>query len=496
MAHRVERSAGQGTGAHGRAGAMTFRRTKIICTIGPNTSSYPVLEKMAEAGMDMVRVNMSHADHAGAEKIIGWIKTLNRKGRRPISIMLDTQGPEIRTGDVSEPIDLATGEVVTLSVRDPDEVETSSIHVNYRELADIARKGSRITVDNGLLNFEVLEVEAKQLVCKVIDGGLLGSKRHVNLPGVRLNLPAITQKDRVDVEFGLTHELDFIALSFVRAAEDVHELRSILSGRKGRPGIIAKIEDAEGVANLHEIAQASDGVMVARGDLGIETDIADLPNVQRRIAYACAKWGRRCIVATHLLESMIENPIPTRAEVTDVANAVYEGADGVMLSGETSVGKHPVRCVEQLVSITRASERFRGLGYERNLVAETDKQQLAIHAVALAESIKADGIVVVTRRGVMADLVTNARPPTVPIYAFTNDSRTRRRLTLNRAVRSYRTDFSLEPEKSLQRALRVLREREKMEAEAKVVVISDVLAGAQTDAIQIRFLGGAEEAAG
>lgn len=443
--------------------------------------------------MDMVRLNMSHADHDSATKTISWIRTLNRKGRRPVSIMLDTQGPEIRTGDVNEPMDLETGEVVTLSVRDPVEVETSSIHVNYRELADIAQVGSRITVDNGLINFEVLEVEAKQLVCKVIDGGLLGSKRHVNLPGVRLNLPAITQKDRADVEFGLAHDIDFIALSFVRSADDVNELRSLLGSRKSRPAILAKIEDPEGVANLHQIAQAADGVMVARGDLGIETDIADLPNVQRRISYACAKWGRRCIIATHLLESMIDHPIPTRAEVTDVANAVYEGTDAVMLSGETSVGKYPVRCVEQLVSITRASERYPGLGYERNLVATTDKQQLAIHAVALAESIKADGIVVVTRRGVTADLVTNARPATVPIYAFTNDSRTRRRLTLNRAVSSYRTEFSLEPEKTLQRALGVLREREQMNASAKVVVISDVLAGAKTDAIQIRFLNGEQE---
>ena len=473
---------------------IAFRRTKIICTIGPATSSYPVLERMAAAGMDMVRLNMSHADHAAAVKIINWVRTLNRKTRRRVSVMLDTQGPEIRTGDISEPIDLETGEVVTLSVRDPDEVETSSIHVNYRELADIAQAGGRITVDNGLINFEVLKVEAKQLVCKVIDGGLLGSKRHVNLPGVRLNLPAITQKDRADVEFGLAHDIDFVALSFVRSADDVNELRSLLGSRKNRPGILAKIEDPQGVANLHQIAQAADGVMVARGDLGIETDIADLPNVQRRISYACAKWGRRCIIATHLLESMIDNPIPTRAEVTDVANAVYEGADAVMLSGETSVGKYPVRCVEQLVSIARTSERYPGLGYERNLVADTDKQQLAIHAVALAESIKADGIVVVTRRGVTADLVTNARPPTVPIYAFTNDSRTRRRLTLNRAVSSYRTEFSLEPEKSLQRALRVLRERENMGAEAKVVVISDVLAGAKTDAIQIRFLGGEPDA--
>ena len=185
---------------------------------------------------------------------------------------------------------------------------------------------------------------------------------------------------------------------------------------------------------------------------------------------------------------MIKNPIPTRAEVTDVANAVYEGADAVMLSGETSIGKHPVRCVEQLVAITQSSERYPGLGYEEDLVANTDKQQLAIHAVALAESIEASGIVVITRRGITADLVTSARPRTVPIYAFTNDSQTRRRLSLNRAVVSFRTEFSNQPEKTLQRAFKVLQDREGLPPEAKVVVISDVLAGAKTDAIQIRFL--------
>ncbi len=465
---------------------MTFRRTKIICTIGPATATYPVLESMAKAGMNLVRLNMSHADHRSAADVIQWVRTLNRKVRDPISVILDTQGPEIRTGDVSEPMDLQTGQVVTLSVRGDDDVETSSIQVNYQELADIVEPGNRITVDNGLINFEVLETHGKQLVCRVIDGGWLGSKRHVNLPGVRINLPAITAKDRADIEFGLAQEVDYIALSFVRAAEDVEQLRSLIAQHGARTRILAKIEDQEGVSNIQAITQAADGVMVARGDLGIETDIADLPNVQRRIVHACARWGRRCIVATHLLESMIENPIPTRAEVTDVANAVYEGADAVMLSGETSIGKHPVRCVEQLVQITSAAERYPGLGYESDLEAATDKQQLAIHAVALAESIQADGIVVITRRGITADLVTNARPPTVPIYAFTNDSRTRRRLFLNRAVTSFRAEFSLEPEKTLQRAFGVLRDQQVIGGNAKLVVISDVLAGAKTDAIQIR----------
>ena len=468
-----------------------MRRTKIICTTGPATADYATLERMAEAGMDIVRLNMSHSDHEGAAQIVDWVRTLNRKQSRCIATMLDTQGPEIRTGDLSEPLDLQEGQVVSLSVRDPATVETSSIQVNYQGLADVLEVGHRITLDNGLINFEVLEANGQQLRCRVIDGGQLGSKRHVNLPGVRVALPAITAKDRADLAFGLAQEVDFIALSFVRAAQDVQELRELVGKRDGRLGILAKIEDREGVANLEEIAQAADGLMVARGDLGIETDIADLPNVQRRIAHVCAKWGRRCVVATHLLESMIQNPIPTRAEVTDVANAVYEGADAVMLSGETSVGKHPVRCVQQLASIVRAAEKYPGLGYERDLMADTDKQQLAIHAAALAESLHADGIVVITRRGLMADLVTSARPATVPIYAFTNDCGARRRLSLNRAVACQLAEFSQDPQKTLQRAFRMLREREGLSESAKVVVISDLLAEAGTDAIQIRFLGGA-----
>ncbi|MFP6835605.1 MAG: pyruvate kinase [Pseudomonadales bacterium] len=466
---------------------MSIRRTKIICTIGPATASFPKIERLHAAGMNILRLNMSHGDHASATKIINWVKTLNRKVQSPVATMLDTRGPEIRTGEINEPMDLNTGDVITVSVL-PDDVERTSIHIDYRELVDVLQIGDPITVDNGLINFEVLEKDGPRLLCRVLDGGLLGSKRHVNLPGVRINLPAITARDRSDIQFGVEHDVDFIALSFVRSASNVHELREFLGAKAKNIKVIAKIENQEGVTNVHEIVRAADGVMVARGDLGIETNIADLPNVQRRIVHSCAKWGKRSIVATHLLESMIENPIPTRAEVTDVANAIYEGVDGIMLSGETSVGKHPIRCVEQLDEIAKASERWPGLGYEKELVANSDKQHIAINAVALAEDINAKGIVVITRRGITADLVTSARPHTVPIYAFTNHSQTRRRLGLNRAVLSHRIHFSSEPEKTLQRALRILREREGMERNDKVVVISDVLAEKNSDAIQLRTL--------
>ncbi|HEY5647188.1 MAG TPA: pyruvate kinase, partial [Pseudomonadales bacterium] len=463
------------------------RRTKIVCTVGPATSSFEILEALALAGMNVVRINMSHADHEGAQRIINWIKTLNRKLVYPIAVLLDTQGPEIRTGEVHEPMDLKTGDVVTVSVR-PGDVETSSIHVNYQELIDVLQVGNRMTVDNGLINFEVLEKHGDQLVCRVLDGGTLGSRRHVNLPGVRVNLPAITPKDRRDIQFGLDNDVDFIALSFVRTPEDIVELREFMGAKAKNVKVIAKIEDQEGVRNIHTIVAEADGVMVARGDLGIETNIADLPNIQRRIVHAAAQGGKRCIVATHLLESMIEHPIPTRAEVTDVANAIYEGVDAVMLSGETSIGKYPVRCVEQLDAIARHTERWPGLGYEEDLVSDTDKQHIAINAVQLAEDIQAKGIVVITRRGITADLVTNARPHSVPVYAFTNHSQTRRRLTLNRAVFPHRMEFSSQPEKTLQRALAILKEREGFQAGDKVIVISDVLAEFNSDAIQLRNL--------
>jgi pyruvate kinase len=463
-----------------------MQKTRIICTIGPATESYEMLLKMYEAGMNIVRLNMSHGNHDSHAKVIQHIKTLNRKVKFPIPILLDTQGPSIRTGDLSSELDLRQGAIVSITTRGAMDVEESSIHIDYADLLEAVNVGDKITVDNGLINFEVLEKKERLMRCRVLDGGLLKSKRHVNLPGVRVNLPAITQKDTKDILFGLERDVDFIALSFVREAGDIQQLKTLMGEKVGKVKIVAKIEDQEGVRNLEEIIKESDGIMVARGDLGVEINMEDLPNVQRTIVQMCAEYGKRVIVATHLLESMIHNPHPTRAEVTDVANAIYEEVDAVMLSGETTVGKYPVKCVEYLRKIALKSETIPGLQFAKHLRNVGNKQQLAVAAVQLAEGVKAKGIVVITRRGLMADLVANCRPFSTNIYAFTNMSQPRRTMMLNRGVFSFRIDFSSDPEKTLQTAFRILKDREQFQVGDKVVIISDVLALQRVDSIQIR----------
>jgi len=465
-----------------------MRKTKIICTIGPATESIEMLEKLANAGMNVARLNMSHGDHSSHTKIIQAIQTLNIKLSHPIAILLDTQGPEIRTGDMANDLHLNDGDTISIVARGTEDVESTSIHINYDDLINDVDVGDMITVDNGLINLEVLSKKDRVMQVKVIDGGLLKSKRHVNLPGIRVNLPAITDKDRRDIEFGVQQGVDFIALSFVRQAEDIHELREILGDKADKIKIVAKLEDQEAITNMVEIVAAADGIMVARGDLGVEIPLEVLPRVQRRIIRTCAEMGKRVIVATHMLESMIENPIPTRAEVTDVANAVYEEADAIMLSGETTVGKYPVKCVEILDRISRSTESSRGLRFTDNLKLEDDKQQIAMAAVNLAESISAKAIIVPTRRGRMANRVTNCHPQESIICAFTDNSRTRRQLVMNRNVLSYQIEFSEDSEKTLATAAAIMIQRNEFSPDDRVVVISDALAGSGFEAIQIRLI--------
>ena len=462
-----------------------FRKTKIICTVGPSTSSYEMLMKMHEAGMNAVRLNMSHGTHESHLEVIKTVRSINGKVENSIALILDTQGPEIRTGVLQSDLHISEGDIITVSVR-PDDVEESSIHINYEDIINEVQIGEKITVDNGLINLAVLEKDHGTMKCRVIDGGTMKSKRHVNLPGVKVNLPSITDKDKMDIEFGVRNEVDYIALSFVREAQDVLELRELLGADGEGIKIISKIEDQEGVRNVEEIVEASDAVMVARGDLGIEISIEELPDIQRVIVGKCQEKGKRVIVATHLLESMIDNPIPTRAEVTDVSNAVYEEVDALMLSGETTIGKHPIRSIEHLDRITLKAESLTSLQMGKLLVKQDLKQHIAASAVELAESIDAKCLIVITKKGLMAQLTTNCRPAKTPIHAVTFDNRIKRQLCLNRAVIAHFMEESEDPEQRIQGAFGLLKQKRILKTGDRVVLVSDVITTAGIDSIQLR----------
>jgi pyruvate kinase len=471
-----------------------FRHTKIICTIGPACDTTNTLKRMAEAGMNIARLNFSHGDHDSHLMVVRRLKSLNQKLNHPISMLSDLQGPELRTGELEHALDLKVGETFSLSVRPVTDPEERSVHVDYQNLVKDLKKGDKVTVDNGLINLQVLEVNENRLLCRVIDGGKLGSRKHINLPGIRVNLPSITEKDRRDIQFAIKHELDFIALSFVRSPNDVVEARELVEKGGANIKLIAKIENQEGIDNFKEILAVSDGIMVARGDLGVEVDFRELPVIQRRIVRDCATVGKPVIVATHLLESMREAPMPTRAEVTDVANAIYEQADAVMLSGETATGQNPVRCVEVLDGISRRIEKEPGLGFHLERKPQGSREELARSACRVADSLGAPAIVVVTRRGLLGQLVASYRPQRAIIYAFTNMSSVRRKLWLSRSVVPFVIDFSKNPEKTIQTALEKLLQRNRVLPGEPVVVVTDVTGAAVgVPSLQVRTFGDAPQ---
>jgi pyruvate kinase len=464
-----------------------FRHTKIVCTLGPASQSYERIRELATAGMNVARLNMSHGTYASHEAILRRIKGLNRVLNHPLATLLDLQGPEIRTGDLLTPVTLVVGELLGLTAGPIDDPELKMIDVNYADIADDVRVGDRVTLDSGLINLEVLERRERILRCRVIDGGTLGARRHVNLPGVRVKLPSITAKDRQDIAFGIQQGIDFIALSFVRSADDVREARALLDRERSAARVIAKIENHEGVENFETILEAADAIMVARGDLGVEVPLRELPVIQRRMVRACALAGKPVIVATQLLESMIKNPMPTRAEVTDVANAIYEQTDAVMLSGETSTGDYPVRSVQVLDDIARHIEKEPALGFHRERRPADAREELARSAVRLADDLESRAIVVITRRGRLAQLVARYRPKSAIIYAFTNMSSARRKLWLVRSVVPMITKLSRDPEKTVQNALDRLKARNRLLPGDPIVIVSDVMAGMKKiTSIQVR----------
>src|SRR6266571_5991902 len=340
-----------------------MRKTKIICTLGPASARADVLRRLIEQGANAFRLNMSHATHDWVREIVPRVRTLARKLGRTVAFLLDTQGPAIRTGDLKAELQLKPGDILEFTGRGANPKERYSVDVNYAGFASDVAPGDTVLVDNGMIKLLVLETKANRVRCKVLTRATLGSRRHINLPGVYVNLPPLTKKDIADVRLGAELGADFVALSFVREESDIEELRRLLARKKSKALIVAKIEDQAAVQSIEQIIKSADVIMVARGDLGIECPMEELPIIQRRIVKSCIRLGKPVVVATQLLESMITNPLPTRAEITDVANAVFEQADAIMLSGETTVGRYPVECVQVLDRIALRIERSGGAGY-------------------------------------------------------------------------------------------------------------------------------------
>jgi pyruvate kinase len=450
-----------------------------------------MLGKLVEAGMNVARLNMSHAPHDWVRRVVRELRDAASARRRSLAILLDTQGPAIRTGDLPVALDLRPGEKFTLTVRGHQSEELHSVDVNYENFIHDISVGDIVLVDNGGIHMKVLAKHDNKVECEVLTPGKLGSRRHINLPGVRVSLPALTSKDISDIELGLELGVDYIALSFVREAKDLQQLRKVIAPSSHKPLMIAKIEDQLAVQNFDEILREADGIMVARGDLGIECPYEELPIIQRRIVKACLHVGRPVIVATHMLESMIENPMPTRAEITDVANAVFEQADAIMLSGETTVGKYPLQCIEVFDRISQRIERSGGANFHQRAEFTSSRQQLVRSAVVLADQLKADALLVFTIRGNMARHAASCRPRYSPIYAICEFPAVADALALNWGVESFVYPFDHErPERTVETVLHSLVEAGRLRFGNTVVIITAITAGDQiVDVVEMRTAG-------
>ncbi len=407
------------------------RRTKIVCTLGPASDTEQKIRNLVEAGADVFRLNFSHGTHEEHAMQIGIIRKLEKTSGKRFAIIQDLQGPKIRVGQINGVMDLRNGEAVTLTI---DDVigEAGVIPVTYEGIVDDVKIGDRILMDDGLLELKASSVSGNSIKCEVVNGGPLTSHKGINLPGVNVSIPSLTEKDLDDLKFGVKNGVDFIALSFVRHSSDVKELRTLLSELGGHQGIIAKIEKPEAVHEIDSIIEASDAIMVARGDLGVEVPIEEVPILQKSIIHKCNEYGKPVITATQMLDSMIREPRPTRAEATDVANAVFDGTDAVMLSGETSAGSFPVEAVRTMVSIVRMAESQLGI-VERKLNYKTVRDDftdaIAEAACQLAGLVDASFIIPITNTGTTARALSKYRPP-VPVYAITESVEVVRKLLL------------------------------------------------------------------
>ncbi|KAL4355151.1 hypothetical protein GQ457_06G037380 [Hibiscus cannabinus] len=456
------------------------RKTKIVCTIGPSTSTREMIWKLAEAGMNVARLNMSHGDHASHQKTIDLVKEYNAQFKdKVIAIMLDTKGPEVRSGDVPRPIQLKEGQEFSFTIKRGVSTE-NTVSVNYDDFVNDVEVEDILLVDGGMMSL-VVKSKTKDLVtCVVVDGGELKSRRHLNVRGKSATLPSITDKDWEDIKFGVDNQVDFYAVSFVKDAKVVHELKDYLKGCNADIHVIVKIESADSIPNLHSIISASDGAMVARGDLGAELPIEEVPLLQEDIIRRCRDMHKPVIVATNMLESMINHPTPTRAEVSDIAIAVREGADAVMLSGETAHGKYPIKAVKVMHTVALRTElslpvnvmppvRFNA--HKGDHLQSHMGEMFAFHSTTMANTLDTP-VLVFTRTGSMAVLLSHYRP-SPSIFAFTNEERIKQRLALYQGVIPIYMQFSDDAEETFSRALKLLMDKNLvMEGESVTLVQS------------------------
>jgi len=457
-----------------------MKKTKIICTMGPNTNDRNLLKALAENGMDIARFNFSHGDYEEQKGRLDLLKSIREELGLPIAALLDTKGPEIRTGLLKDEkkVTLVEGETYTLTTREiigDDKIG----HINYSGLNEDVAAGNRILIDDGLIELEVQEVNGTDIVCKIINGGELGMRKGVNVPNVKIKLPALTEKDKADIQFGIEQGFDFIAASFVRTAEAVKEIREMLDAAGSTIQIIAKIENAEGIENLDAIIEASDGIMVARGDLGVEVPAEQVPHIQKTIIRKCNLACKPVITATQMLDSMIRNPRPTRAEVTDVANAVYDGTDAVMLSGETAMGKYPVDALKMMAQICEETERYLDYGAyrQRKVSAENEKNisnAVCYSSVATATDLGAKAIIAPSISGFTTRLLSKWRPG-AQIIGLSPSATAVRQMQIYWGVKSYQAKRAESTDLLIESSLEMLKKKGVLEEGDLTVVTAGVV---------------------
>ena len=471
-----------------------MQKTKIICTIGPASDSPEKLKEMMLNGMNVARLNFSHGTHEQHMEKVERIKALREELRLPVAILLDTKGPEIRVKTFAEgPVELASGQLFTLTTRDvPGTNEIVSI--SFEGLPNNVKKDTRILLDDGQLEFIVESVEGTEIHCRVAFGGRLSDRKSINLPGVSVDMPYISETDKADLAFAYENDVDFIALSFVRSAKDVLQVKSLLAGLgPSRCELISKIENAEGVENIDEIIRVSDGIMVARGDMGVEIPFEELPAIQKTLINKCYRAGKKVITATQMLESMIKNPRPTRAEITDIANAIYDGTSAIMLSGETASGKFPVESLQTMVKIAKKTEEsidYKRRFYDYKTETNNNITDAISHATCqTAHDLGAAAIVTVTRNGSTPRMISRFRPQT-RIIAVTPEIKTYLQMALSWGVIPLLSTYHESSDQVFHDAAnRVMEAGLAKEGELVVITGSASPHASVTDALQVHVLG-------